>query len=763
MAARHKVGVSDTDNASGKEKKSGTKVGASGTDNASGKKKKSGKKVGVSDTDNASGKKEKSGKKKKSKREEKRNTDIKKRRRFLKEHLEIKNNFVAHRIRNATDATRDAAEARAKRLFVDLEKDLHPKGKETDSDPWFVLHIGPPKTATTTIQCGLEKNSLRLAKTDGYHFMGGGCGFERSEYIMPNGESTVLRSPLISDLNKPFFSREESTQFVIRAKKLLLHGRSVVLSSELFGSRLRSSGFVMKNMRNMLVDSAKGVGFNPKKIRIVLAYRHFVDWLPSFYYQNHLFRTKDQLWIGADPEMIRVPRFVDYADNYLSQWEKYQQMVTNGTKGRSRGLREAETASKDEEGDDDDAYDNEVVGDDVDGDDGGLLSLVKDRQSIHPSWWLYQLWSHYFPLPNQVQVYDMHSPMNMNRPEDDIVTNFVCNMLPTADQTCSRLMLLEDRKGKQRQNDQKYAQNGTKAHGRKFENIIHSDEGPEYDHPKLHAKASFMYHNRTEIKVGDASENAGEMAIRPSSDHHAVILIEKMLIEGDIQPFDYSKYDANFFAAHTGNFTSVAYTNELGSIHKGARKKSLIENAKRLLQEHDVRAPNENFFDCMSGDLERRFLHASETFMDLIYKHTELLTHAAEASSVTPSPESAGTNTIDAEKKLKAERFAQARAEHARLFEKNKAKGKYCDINLEKIKKNIPSLYKELASFSYKPKYTKFLHDLLPESMLSHFEALQQDQERWDKKSKASLEYYFKNEWDQATPREKEAIFALDV
>ena len=35
---------------------------------------------------------------------------------------------------------------------------------------------GPPKTATTHIQCGLEKYSLRLAKEDKYHFLGGGCG-----------------------------------------------------------------------------------------------------------------------------------------------------------------------------------------------------------------------------------------------------------------------------------------------------------------------------------------------------------------------------------------------------------------------------------------------------------------------------------------------------------------------------------------------------------------------------------------------------------
>jgi hypothetical protein len=35
---------------------------------------------------------------------------------------------------------------------------------------------GPPKTATTHIQCGLEKYSFRLAKEDKYHYLGGGCG-----------------------------------------------------------------------------------------------------------------------------------------------------------------------------------------------------------------------------------------------------------------------------------------------------------------------------------------------------------------------------------------------------------------------------------------------------------------------------------------------------------------------------------------------------------------------------------------------------------
>jgi len=40
-----------------------------------------------------------------------------------------------------------------------------------ETKPIFILHIGPPKTGSTTLQCELESLRIELAK-DGYHYIG---------------------------------------------------------------------------------------------------------------------------------------------------------------------------------------------------------------------------------------------------------------------------------------------------------------------------------------------------------------------------------------------------------------------------------------------------------------------------------------------------------------------------------------------------------------------------------------------------------------
>ena len=41
-----------------------------------------------------------------------------------------------------------------------------------DTRPWMIIHIGPEKTATTTIQAGLAKYAKMLAKDDDFYFLG---------------------------------------------------------------------------------------------------------------------------------------------------------------------------------------------------------------------------------------------------------------------------------------------------------------------------------------------------------------------------------------------------------------------------------------------------------------------------------------------------------------------------------------------------------------------------------------------------------------
>ena len=57
----------------------------------------------------------------------------------------------------------------------------------TRQRPVFVLHVGPPKTATTTIQCGLEEHAGRLASDDSTYFVGKRC----QDYVLKGGNETM--------------------------------------------------------------------------------------------------------------------------------------------------------------------------------------------------------------------------------------------------------------------------------------------------------------------------------------------------------------------------------------------------------------------------------------------------------------------------------------------------------------------------------------------------------------------------------------------
>ena len=60
---------------------------------------------------------------------------------------------------------------------------------ESEQKPWLIVHIGPPKTGSTTIQCGLQKLSKLLADQDKYYFLGKHCADASTQFN--NGEQDV--------------------------------------------------------------------------------------------------------------------------------------------------------------------------------------------------------------------------------------------------------------------------------------------------------------------------------------------------------------------------------------------------------------------------------------------------------------------------------------------------------------------------------------------------------------------------------------------
>ena len=146
-------------------------------------------------------------------------------------------------------------------------------------------------------------------------------------------------------------------------------------------------------------------------------------------------------------------------------------------------------------------------------------------------------------------------------------------------------------------------------------------------------------------------------------------------------------------------------------------------------------------------------MEASLAFMDLVYKHTPMLEQATEASARHPNAAAAATGD---EKEL---RWNQARAEHTRLFEKNRAKGKYCDINPDKVFSEHPELRAALSALSFKPSYRFFLFLELPEAMRANVVSLGITRQKWNlHKPNFPLR---KSLWKNLASDEKAAAFAL--
>ncbi len=668
---------------------------------------------------------------------------------FMEVHQEIKEQFIQEQAQQATSQEhKEQLVAMAEAALVDLDRDEHPHMSKQLSDhhqdPWFVLHIGPPKTATTSIQCGLEKHSLRLAKTDGYHFLGGGCGAEGRPYVMPNGEAVVLRKQITDALNDPHPTAKNLHHFkdlVERAKFLKSKGRSAILSSELFGAHLYANDRVMDGIKDMFFSEEQGFGWNPSRVKIVLAYRHFVDWLPSYHFQNHCAYArefsfaKEEFSNGKSLEDKKVQPFVEYAERYLTDWENYQSARLHGTFDEDEHLK-------------------------IHGTKNTELFLPKDRRAIHPSWWLYQLWSMHFPLPDQVEVYDMHSPMDSNRPNDDIVTNFVCNMLPGAIQTCFKLKQLEDEIEQKRQSDSAAAAASNTTRRLTSELELNSLEEPDYEGLRLHAKGSWLFKQPAQRKKSTAKKQKGPsmeetdngMKVRASHDFDAVMLVEDLIIKGGIARFNNTKYGPEFFESPKFDVKSLDRIQ-----HKGLCKKMLIEVAENLLKKYNItHGPDERYYNCMDKDLEARFWKASLTFVDLMYQQTDMLNKSALASTHHDHPER--HKLIAAEKET---RYAQALEEHKRLFEKNKAKGKYCDIAPDKLFQAIPEIKQVLTEWSFRPQYFKIQRWRLPEKAKEQVQFLEDTLGIPFTKFRGHVRK--KKKWDAMDAQQKAAAFYLDL
>lgn len=153
---------------------------------------------------------------------------------------------------------------------------------ERTGKPLFILHIGPPKTGTTTLQCELGAKFPQLLQ-ENFHYLGFYypplCGLPEDHDV--GGFSDATRAVLLhcySDhaLEGCDLDNDLEEQWREFEKILLSHKEhNVIMSDEMFHHHFEEKD--VKRMAKIL---------NPHwDVRILYTYRHFYSFVPSLYQQ----------------------------------------------------------------------------------------------------------------------------------------------------------------------------------------------------------------------------------------------------------------------------------------------------------------------------------------------------------------------------------------------------------------------------------------------------------------------------------------------
>jgi hypothetical protein len=188
-------------------------------------------------------------------------------------------------------------------LFDDKNDDTTSK---QEGRPFFIIHIGPAKTATTSIQCGLERISGELARLDNFYYVGNSCRVGQ-QVTMRNNIKSLRMYPFVLSLK----SDASNLQILNETKELFdFHrrdGHHMIMSSEHFTSKITNDdGEIVWKRLSYLLE-----GF---RVRIIIGYRHYFDLLPSMYYQEH----QDEKYLQWKNEGGRHhPSFQEYLERHL--------------------------------------------------------------------------------------------------------------------------------------------------------------------------------------------------------------------------------------------------------------------------------------------------------------------------------------------------------------------------------------------------------------------------------------------------------------
>jgi hypothetical protein len=251
--------------------------------------------------------------------------------------------------------------------------------------PRLVLHIGPPKTGTSSIQCGLVGLNQTLVSLDNYYYLGKPCGDSLGE-----GNDMLRLAYVFLSLNQRAELGEPPPDDLVQSLNRHLElGHNVIMSSENWGLLGEDNAF------NLLLSCLAAFD-----VTIVNSYRYYHEWLPSVYFQQK-----------HGPKGFTVtPTFENYMDTLFFLQVDYEDVDDN--------ILNTTTATAT---------------------DGVLLTrMVREHQTVAP---MLRYLKHF----DNVVIFDMHGPNGGG--VDDLITSFVCRALPTAKKTCQLLQLQQRQQG----------------------------------------------------------------------------------------------------------------------------------------------------------------------------------------------------------------------------------------------------------------------------------------------------------------------------
>ena len=526
--------------------------------------------------------------------------------------------------------------------------------------PYLILHVGPPKTATTTIQCNLEKYSDLLVELDKVYFIGAACdhaithrqrrqggrvgngngigGIVRHNFTMINGITPPLINPLLyaigykgeHKLTKEQLDRAHQPMYEFQKNILEYHNalnHSIIYSVEQFSKRLPHTQQVYDRI-NMLFNT------NIWNVHIISTYRRYYDWLYSNYYQDYHINLYTNQWYknsynnkkgskdnndnkGRNKELRQLtPSFQSIVEKHISVWngtvpppkKEYDSLAY----GEHLALR---------------AYHryNEYLNTNI----GGTFNTTSTNPTTTTTTRSKGAKAH-------VKLFDYHyHEMADSATTNDLFTNFVCQMLtPAAYNTCHYL---------QTHNDHADHKNGT-SHRQSDHDVIDSARLAEVSYKRLFVDDNDNNDDGNNGNGGGNTTTPPTPTIPSISKQYAMKLLQQYVIDPILL---LSTTTTN------NNYNSDGNTND-------DKKKN--SNGK----EKDKNKLNSIYFSCDYPT------HLKDQFLSLSLHYEQEFLKYSTSKLVTTTHDGDYYYNYDESKRLEMIR---------NIFHQNFQNGKYCEID----------------------------------------------------------------------------------